>query len=101
MRIIVFIALLGTCFFAFADVTLEATGYDWVCYNKNEKELLVDVIYKHLTVDTKQYTVEKGIALLNSFLSAYNEDGTLNKARKFFLDMKCVDLIYYMISKLN
>ncbi|NQT22138.1 MAG: hypothetical protein HQ579_01730 [Candidatus Omnitrophica bacterium] len=98
---IVLIAIVCTCVFAFADVTLEATGYDWVHYNRNEKELLVDVIYKHLNVDTKQYNVEKGIALLNSFLFPHNEDGTPNKARKFFLDMKCVDLIYYMISKLN
>jgi len=89
------------CVLTFADVTLEATGYDWVQYSRNEKELLVDIIYKHLNVDTKQYSVNKGMATLNSFFSPYNKDGTPNEARNFFLNMKCVDLIHYMITNVK
>ena len=52
--------------FAFAEVTLEATGYDWLGYNWGEKITLVSLIFNDLG-GGKSQKVEYGVDALNGY----------------------------------
>ena len=52
--------------FAFAEITLEATGYDWIKYNWGEKITLVSQIFNELG-GGKSQKVENGVDALNGY----------------------------------
>ena len=50
---------------AFAEIDLNANGYDWLNLSIEEKYELIDKIYTILKLDKNKYSIEKSVKTLN------------------------------------
>ena len=65
IRLLIIIAILFMAFPTFAQVNVEATGYDWVQMEDAQKTELVKTLYYILKIDTDKYPVEGGVLSIN------------------------------------
>ena len=68
--LIVIISLLTTSPL-FAQVNLEATGYDYVEFSPQQKTEFVDTLFTVLKVDRDKYTIENGVVSLDALYYIY------------------------------
>ena len=67
IRLFIGIAILLLATPVFAQVNVEATGYDWVEYSQPQKVELVDMLYAILKVDKNLNPVDGGVLALEGF----------------------------------
>ena len=82
----------------FAELNEAATGNDWVRYNKYQKKELVAYFYSQVDVDSKGYSVDDGVEILDAYISNTKELARKDKIdEKLLLQVPCKTSLKAMI----
>jgi len=70
---------------SFAEVSLNATGNEWINYSDVEKIVLMTSIFFRLEVDAKKYSIEKAVSRFDFFYEMAEE----TEGRETFYKRPC------------
>ena len=97
LLIALFIMLLAQAAFArTGEVSLNATGYDWLGFSQDDKCTFTGLLYIVLGGAKNKYKAEDVIKMLNDFYYTAIKEAKADPLRvdeDYFLKIRCVDVI--------